>query len=143
MSMTRTTWVVPSAKTMLASLRFGVRRRCRRSSARLRTWRLASQVSTSASLSRLRCEALIDMTKPCSSLLDDDALEPPDAVDIGDDALADLAAEGADEDRLAGRDLDQLAGAFAPVREHATAEQIELNPLEAAPVAVRICECFR
>ena len=45
---------VPSARTTVVSLRLGVRLRWRRSSSRLRTWRLASQVSVSASLSRLR-----------------------------------------------------------------------------------------
>ena len=75
-------------------------------------------------------EAMLD-------LLEDHALDAADVVDIGDDALADLAAERADEGGVAGRDFEQLAGAFALVGEHAAAEQAELNALEAPPVEIR------
>ena len=86
----------------------------------------------SASLSRLRCEALIDMTKPCSICSRITSLDAADVVDIGDYPLADLRRERTDESGVAGRNLEQLAGAFALVGKHATAEQAELNALVSA-----------
>ena len=75
-------------------------------------------------------------------LLQDHALDAADVVDIGDYPLADLAEKGLTKDGVAGRNLEQLAGAFAPVGEHATAEQAELNALETPPVEIgNVCEC--
>ena len=56
--------------------------------------------------------------------------------------VAVLAAERADEGGVAGRDLEQLAGAFALVGEHAAAEQAELDALKAPPVDLEICYGF-
>ena len=68
---------------------------------------------------------------------DDRAFEPADMIDIGDDALARLAAHRADDRHAAGRHVEHLAGEFAPVGQHVAAEQIHAHALEAALLLVR------
>jgi hypothetical protein len=68
------------------------------------------------------------------NLLDDDAFDATDVVDIGYDALADFTAERADKSGVAGGNFKKLTWALALVVEHAAAEQAELNALKAPPV---------
>ena len=92
-------------------------------------WRLASQVSWAASLSRLRGVAEIVMAKPFSNVARDRAFQPAEMVDIGDDALADLPADRRDQRHAAGRHVDDLAREFAPVGQHVAAEQVDAHAL--------------
>ena len=67
-SMMRQPMLDPFGRMSVAAALRGVKRPCRRSSGRLRMWRLASQVSCAASLSRLRGVAEIVMAKPLTSV---------------------------------------------------------------------------
>ncbi|BBO07240.1 hypothetical protein BwSH20_26110 [Bradyrhizobium ottawaense] len=51
-------------------------------------------------------------------------------VEIGDDAVADIADAGGEQREAARRHVDHLAGEFAAVRQHVAAEQVHLHPLE-------------
>ena len=93
--------------------------------------RLASQVSCAASLSRLRGGRADRHGKAVVDDAGDFALDPADMVEIGDHAVADIADAGRQQRQPAGRHVDDLAGKFAPVRQHIAAEQVHLHPLKA------------
>ena len=61
----------------------------------------------------------------------DPALDPADMVEIGDHAVADIADAGRQQGQSTRRHIDDLAGKFAPVRQHVAAQQMDLHPLEA------------
>ena len=93
--------------------------------------RLASQVSWAASLSRLRAVAPDGHGKTIVDDAGDLALDPADMVEIGDHAVADIADAGRQQGQSARRHIDDLAGKFAPVRQHVAAEQVDFDALEA------------
>ena len=93
--------------------------------------RLASQVSWAASMSRFRGVAAIVMAKPFCELARDLALQPAEMVDIGDDAVADIAGNRRDQGDAAGRHVDDLAGEFAAIRQHVAAQQVDADALMA------------
>ena len=62
-------------------------------------WRLASQVSWAASLSRLRGVAADRHGEAVVDDAGDLALDAADMIEIGDDALADIADAGRDTGR--------------------------------------------
>ena len=72
------------------------------------------------------CKAVLEMAR-------NHALEPPDMIDIGNDAFRNLATDRCDQGHSAGRHVDNLARIFAPVRKHVAAEQIDGDPLETPP----------
>ena len=74
--------------------------------------------------------------KAVLDLLEDQSLDAADVVDIGDYPLADLRRERTHKSGVAGRNLKQLAGAFALVGKHASPEQAELNALVTPPVEI-------
>jgi mannose-6-phosphate isomerase-like protein (cupin superfamily) len=59
------------------------------------------------------------------------ALDPADVVEIGDDAVADIADAGRQQRQSTRRHIDDLARKFAAVRQHITPQQMDLHPLEA------------
>jgi hypothetical protein len=58
------------------------------------------------------------------------ALDPADMVEIGDDAVADIADAGRQQRQPSRRHVDDLAGKLTPVRQHVAAEQVNLDPLK-------------
>jgi hypothetical protein len=67
-------------------------------------------------------------------LFEYDAFDAADVVDVRNNPLPDLPAEGADESGIARRNFQKLARTFALVAEHAASKQAQLNALEAPPV---------
>src|ERR1700722_19004591 len=72
--------------------------------------------------------------KTALELARDVAFEAAQVIDIGDDALAGLGARRRHHRHTARRHINDLAWEFAPVRQHVAAEQIDIDPLEAATV---------
>src|SRR3978361_1022816 len=124
MSMIREVILVPSSSVSIAIGLRGTIRSWRRSSGRLGMSRLASQVSWAASLSRLRAGgptlvekafAIIGVVMPATghgkAIVDnagDLALDPADMVEIGNDAIADIADAGPQQGQSTRRHIDDL-----------------------------------
>ena len=53
-------------------------------------------------------------------------------VEIGNDAVADIADAGRQQREAAGRHVNDLARKLAPVGQHVAAKQVHLHALEAA-----------
>src|SRR5229473_3179309 len=60
------------------------------------------------------------------------AFDPADMVEIGDDAIADIADAGRQQGEPPRRHIDDLAWKFAAVRQHIAAEQMNPHPLKTA-----------
>ena len=68
--------------------------------------------------------------KAVLELARDDAFEPTDMVDIGNDAFGRFSAHGRDQGHPARRHVDDLAGIFTTIRQHVAPEQIHPDPLK-------------
>ncbi len=123
--------LLPSSSVSTAIGLRGTIRSWRRSSGRLRMSRLASQVSCAASLSRLRGVAPDGHGEAVVDDPGDLAFDAADMVEIGDDAVADIADARREQGQPARRHIDHLAGEFAAVGQHVAAKQVDFHPLEA------------
>jgi hypothetical protein len=60
-------------------------------------------------------------------------------VDISDDAVADVSADGRNQRHAAGRHVHHLAGIFGAVSQHVAAKEIDAHAL-VAPTLLRVGE---
>jgi hypothetical protein len=62
------------------------------------------------------------------------AFQAAEVIDIGDDAVADFAADRGDQRHAARRHVNDLAREFAPVGQHVAPQQTDPDTLKAPPV---------
>ena len=67
---------------------------------------------------------------------DDRSFEPPEMVNIGNDAFTLCTGNWCHNRHAAGRHVDDLTGELTPIRQHISAKQIDTHTLEASPLIV-------